>query len=63
MTAVVDISNSASFEDAAVMKFFEASTRNLLARGAAAGVKQLADVSFDGGKVRFPDAPPKASCV
>ena len=32
MTRVVDVSNSASFEDAAVMKFFEASTRNLLAQ-------------------------------
>ena len=28
---VVDVSNSPSFEDAAVMKFFETSTRNLLA--------------------------------
>ena len=112
MTRVVDLSNCTSFEDAAVMKFFEASTHNLLAQEAAAGVrhhvalsvvgterlsesgyfrakvaqeklikgpsilysivhatqlfeflKQLADVSFDGGKVRFPDSPPKASCV
>jgi hypothetical protein len=31
MTRVVDVSNFASFEDVAVMKFFEASTRNLLA--------------------------------
>jgi hypothetical protein len=31
MTRVVDVSNSASFEDAAEMKFFGASTRNLLA--------------------------------
>ena len=112
MTRVVDVSNSASFEDLAVMKFFEASTRNLLTQEAAAGVrhhvalsvvgterlsesgyfrakiaheklikgssilysivhatqfleflKQLADVSFDGKKGRFPDALPKASCV
>ena len=112
MTRVVDVSNSASFEDAAVMKFFEASTRNLLAREAAARVrhhvalsvvgterlsesgcfrakiaqeklisgssilfsivhatqffeflKQLADISFDGKKVRLPDALSKASCV
>jgi len=112
MTRVVDVSNSASFEDLAVMKFFEASTRNLLAQEAAAGVrhhvalsvvgterlsesgcfrskiareklikgssilysivhatqfleflKQLAAVSFDGKKGRFPDALPKASCV
>src|SRR5882724_2351091 len=38
MTRVVDVSNSSSFEDVAVMKFFEASTRNLLAQEAAAGV-------------------------
>ena len=111
MTRVVDLSNYTSFEDATVMKFFEASTRNLLAQEAAAGVrhdalsvvgaerlsesgyfqakiaqeklikgssilysivhttqffeflKQLADISFDGKKVRLPDALSKASCV
>ena len=111
MTRVVHLPNYTSFEDAAVMKFFEASTHNLLAQEAAAGVrhdalsvvgaerlsesgyfrskiareklikgssilysivhatqfleflKQLADVSFDGKKGRFPDALPKASCV
>ena len=35
---VVDVSNSPSFEDAAVLKFFETSTRNLLDAEAAAGV-------------------------
>src|SRR5437763_10227025 len=35
---VVDVSNSPSFEDAAVMKFFDTSTRNLLAAETAAGV-------------------------
>jgi uncharacterized protein YbjT (DUF2867 family) len=35
---VVDASNSPSFEDAAVLKFFETSTGNLLAAEAAAGV-------------------------
>ena len=35
---VVDVSNSPSFEDKAVLAFFEASTRNLLAAEAAAGV-------------------------
>lgn len=35
---VVDVSNSPSWEDAEVMKFFETSTRNLLTYGAAAGV-------------------------
>lgn len=36
--AVVDVTNSPSWDDAAVMKFFETSTRNLLAYEAAAGV-------------------------
>jgi uncharacterized protein YbjT (DUF2867 family) len=36
--AVVDVSNSPSFEDAAVLEFFETSTRNLLEAEAAAGV-------------------------
>src|SRR5262245_4014899 len=36
---VVDVSNSPAFEDAAVMKFFETSSRNLLAAEAAAGVR------------------------
>jgi uncharacterized protein YbjT (DUF2867 family) len=35
---VVDVSNSPSFEDAAVLKFFETSTGNLLEAEAAAGV-------------------------
>ena len=35
---VVDVANSPSFEDAAVMKFFETSGRNLAAAEAAAGV-------------------------
>src|SRR5579863_2295903 len=37
-SVVVDVSNSPSWEDAAVMKFFETSTRNLLAHEAASGV-------------------------
>src|SRR5258706_12031374 len=36
-SVVVDVSNSPSWEDAAVMKFFETSTRNLLAYEASAG--------------------------
>jgi len=35
---VVDVTNSPSFEDAAVLKFFETSARNLLPAEAAAGV-------------------------
>ena len=37
-SVVVDVSNSPSFEDAAVMEFFTTSTRNLLTFAAAAGV-------------------------
>ncbi|MBC7833149.1 MAG: NAD-dependent epimerase/dehydratase family protein, partial [Hyphomicrobium sp.] len=36
---VVDVANSPSFEDAAVLDFFETSGRNILAAEAAAGVK------------------------
>ena len=35
---VVDVANSPSFEDAAVLSFFETSTRNVLRAGADAGV-------------------------
>jgi uncharacterized protein YbjT (DUF2867 family) len=37
-SVVVDVTNSPSWEDATVLKFFETSTRNLLAGEAAAGV-------------------------
>jgi len=37
-SVVVDVSNSPSWEDAAVLQFFETSTRNLLTYGAAAGI-------------------------
>ena len=37
-SVVVDVSNSPSWEDAAVLKFFETSTRNLLTHEVAAGV-------------------------
>ena len=37
-SVVVDVSNSPSFEEAAVLEFFETSTRNLLDAEAAAGV-------------------------
>ena len=37
-SVVVDVSNSPSFEDAAVLEFFQTSTSNLLAAEAAAGV-------------------------
>jgi uncharacterized protein YbjT (DUF2867 family) len=45
---VVDVSNSPSFEDAAVLAFFETSTRNLLAAGAAAGVRHYVALSVVG---------------
>ena len=47
-SAVVDVTNSPSWEDAAVMKFFETSTRNLLKYGAEAGVKHLVALSVVG---------------
>jgi len=45
---VVDLTNSPSFEDAAVLKFFETSGRNLLAAETAAGVKQHVALSIVG---------------
>jgi len=45
---VVDVSNSPSFEDAAVLKFFETSTGNILAAEAVAGVKHHVALSVVG---------------
>src|SRR5690349_19064060 len=45
---VVDVSNSPSFEDAAVMKFFKTSTHNLLTAEAAAGVAHHVALSVVG---------------
>src|SRR5215813_10934774 len=53
--AVVDVSNSPSFEDAAVLKFFETSTANLLAAEAAAGVGHHVALSIVGSD-RAPDS-------
>src|SRR5438093_11163919 len=47
-SAVVDVSNSPSWEDAAVLKFFETSTRNLLTYEAAAGVEHHVALSVVG---------------
>ena len=50
---VVDVSNSPSLEDAAVMKFFKTSTHNLLAAEAAASVRHHVTVSVVGtGRLR-----------
>jgi uncharacterized protein YbjT (DUF2867 family) len=46
----VDVSNSPSWEDDAVMKFFETSTRNLLAYEAAAGVGHHVALSVVGSE-------------
>lgn len=47
-SVVVDVSNSPSFEDAAVLAFFETSTRNLLAAEATAGVGHHVALSIVG---------------
>jgi uncharacterized protein YbjT (DUF2867 family) len=52
---VVDVTNSPSFEDAAVLEFFEKSTRNLLAAEADAGVTHHILVSIVGAD-RIPDS-------
>jgi uncharacterized protein YbjT (DUF2867 family) len=47
-SVVVDVSNSPSFEDAAVLSFFETSTRNLIAAEKAAGVGHHVALSIVG---------------
>ena len=52
---VVDVANSPSFEDKAVLEFFETSGRNLLAAEAAAGVGHHVALSVVGSD-RLPDS-------
>src|SRR5205814_2887792 len=51
---VIDLANSPSFEDRAVLEFFETSGRNLLAAEAAAGVQHHVALSIVGTD-RTPD--------
>ena len=51
---VIDLANSPSFEEKAVLEFFETSGRNLLAAEAAAGVRHLVALSIVGTD-RTPD--------
>jgi uncharacterized protein YbjT (DUF2867 family) len=52
---VVDVSNSPSFEDQAVLDFFETSTRNILGAMTTAGAKHLVALSVVGSE-RLPDS-------
>ena len=52
---VIDLANSPSFEDKAVLEFFETSGRNLLAAGKKAGVKHHIALSIVGVE-RVPDS-------
>lgn len=54
-SVVTDVSNSPSFEDTAVLEFFETSTRNLLAAEAIAGVRHHLALSIVGAE-RLPDS-------
>jgi uncharacterized protein YbjT (DUF2867 family) len=45
---VIDVTNAPSWEDAAVMKFFDTSTRNLVSAEATAGVKHHVALSVVG---------------
>lgn len=54
-TVVVDVSNSPSFEDAAVMEFFTTSTRHLLEAAGAAGVTHYVALSVVGTE-RLPES-------
>src|SRR5262247_984769 len=55
-SVVVDVSNSPSFEEKAVMEFFTTSTRNLLKYATAAGVRHYVALSVVGTE-RIPDSP------
>ena len=55
-SVVIDVSNSPSFEDTAVMNFFQTSTRNLLAAEETAGVKHHVALSIVGTE-RTPEIP------
>jgi uncharacterized protein YbjT (DUF2867 family) len=55
-SVVVDVSNSPSFEEQAVLEFFTTSTRNLLKYAAAAGVTHYVALSVVGTE-RIPDSP------
>ncbi|MBE7432275.1 MAG: SDR family oxidoreductase [Anaerolineales bacterium] len=52
---VIDVTNSRSFGDTAIMNFFETSTRNLLTAEAAANVKHHVILSVAGAN-RMPDS-------
>lgn len=49
-SVVVDVTNAPSWDDAAVMKFFDTSTRNLLSQEAAAGVGHHVALSVVGSE-------------
>ena len=55
-SVVVDVSNSPSFEESAVMNFFTTSTRNILKAATDAGVKHYVALSVVGTE-RIPDSP------
>src|SRR5262249_2909065 len=52
---VVDVTNSPSFEDRAVLEFFQTSTRSILAAEAAAGVRNHVALSVVGADL-IPDS-------
>jgi uncharacterized protein YbjT (DUF2867 family) len=52
-SVVIDVTNSPSFEDAAVMNFFTTATYNLLAGEAAAGVGHHVMLSVVGTERRY----------
>lgn len=55
-SVVIDVSNSPSFEEKAVMEFFTTSTRNVLKYANAAGVSHYVALSVVGTE-RIPDSP------
>jgi len=62
-SVVVDVTNSSSVEDAAVMKFFTTASRNLLAGAAAAGVGHHLIVSVVGAERLLRSGYLRAKCA
>src|SRR5918992_5646953 len=62
-SVVVDVSNSPSFEDAAVMEFFTTSTRNLLQAAGSAGAAHYVALSVVGTERLFESGYLRAKCA
>ena len=58
---VVDVANAPAWDDAAVLDFFQTSSRNLLAAETAAGVRHRPGRARGRGVPAAPDRPPRSA--